>query len=349
MLSRLAALAASPFHPRTSADELHFATANDGWRLALHRYRPRGEVTRRFPVILCHGLGANHFGFDLAPEVSLARRLAALGHDVFALELRGHGDSDAATLRGERRWGFTFDDYLRRDVPAAIDRVRELAGAPAVHWIGHSMGGILLYAYLATTGGVGLASGTAIGSSLDYSGSPSGFRRTLALRPVGRFVPLVPLGGLLRLTAALAGRRDNAFERFNVVHDNVDGAIVRKLHASTFHSVSTPVLLQLATAFEPGGLRSWDGTRRYLEDLHAARPTTPVLAISADQDEQCPPGATEATLAALAGSSRLVQHGVAHGHASPYGHFDLLIGKNAAHEVWPTIERFLAESERSTG
>jgi pimeloyl-ACP methyl ester carboxylesterase len=349
MLSRLAALAAAPFHPGTSADELHFATANDGWRLALHRYRPRGQATRRFPVILCHGLAANHYGFDLAPEVSLARRLAGLGYDVFALELRGHGDSDPASLLGAHRWGFSFDDYLRRDLPAAIDRVRELAGAPAVHWVGHSMGGILLYAYLASTGGVGLASGTAIGSSLDYSGSASGFHRTLALRPMGRFVPVVPLGGLLRLTSALAGRRANAFERFNMWHDNVDGAIVRKLHASTFHSVSTPVLLQLATAFEPGGLRSWDGTRRYLDDLRAARPTTPVLAISADKDEQCPPGATEVTLAALAGSSRLVQHGIAHGHGSHYGHFDLLIGKNAAHEVWPTIERFLAAAEAPTG
>ena len=343
MLSRLAAFAASAFRPATAADELHHATASDGWRLALHRYRARGA--RRFPVILCHGLAANHFGFDLAPEVSLARRLAALGYDVFALELRGHGDSDAASLLGPRRWGFSFDDYLRRDMPAAIDRVRTLTGAPAVHWVGHSMGGILLYTYLATTGGVGLASGTAIGSSLDYSASKSGFHGTLRLRPLGRLVPVVPLGGLLKLSTPLAGRVANGLERFNTWPGNVEPEMVRKLHASTFGSVSTAVLLQLATAFEPGGLRSADGKRKYLEELRATKPTVPVLAMAGDRDEQCPPGATEVTLAALSGPTRLLQHGVTHGHANHYGHFDLVIGKNAAHEVWPGLERFLEESE----
>jgi pimeloyl-ACP methyl ester carboxylesterase len=349
MLSRLAKLVARAYHPGTSADERHVATAADGWGLALHRYLPRGGgVPGRLPVILCHGLGANHYGFDLAPEVSLARRLASLGHDVFALELRGHGDSDPATLRGERRWGFSFDDYLRLDVPAAIDRVRELSGAPAVHWVGHSMGGILMYAHLASTGGAGLASGTAIGSSLDYSASPSGFHGALRLRPVGRFVPAVPLGGLVRLVTPLSGRRATSFERFNFWPSNVEGAIVRALHASTFHAISTPVLLQLATAFEPGGLRSWDGQRRYLDDLRARAPKIPVLALAADKDEQCPPGATEATLSALpAGVAQLAQFGDAHGHRSHYGHFDLVIGRHAAHEVWPVLESFLGSLSRS--
>ncbi len=330
----------------TAADERLFATADDGWRIALHRYLPvAGAPARRYPVILCHGLAANHFGFDLAPEVSLARRLAALGFDVFALELRGHGDSDAATLRGPRRWGFSFDDYLLRDLPAAIARVQKVSGAPLVHWVGHSMGGILLYAYLATTGGAGLASGTAIGSSLDYSASASGFHRTLGLRPLGRLVPAVPLGGLIRLSTPVSGRYGTSFERFNLWPENVEGELVRTLHASTFHTVSTPVLLQLATAFEPGGLRSWDGTRRYLDDLRAARAKTPVLAMAADKDEQCPPGATEPTLAALAGKVRLAEHGIAHGHSSHYGHFDLIIGRHASREVWPTLEAWLGEHD----
>jgi polyhydroxyalkanoate synthase subunit PhaC len=348
MLSRLVDRAVARYARTAVADERHFATTSDGWRLALHRYRARGHegaVPRRLPVILCHGLAANHAGFDLAPEVSLARRLAALGWDVFSLELRGHGHSDAASLSGERRWGFSFDDYLKKDVPAAIDRVRELAGAPAVHWVGHSMGGILLYAYLASTGGVGLASGTAIGSSLDYSASASGFHDLLRFRPLGRLVPAVPLGGLIKLATPFSGRFGTSFERFNFWPSNVDGALVRMLHASTFHTVSTPVLLQLATAFEKGGLRSWDGTRCYLDDLRAARVTTPVLALAADKDEQCPPGATEATLDALAGPTQLAEHGPAFGHGSHYGHFDLVIGRNAAHEVWPSLERFLAAND----
>ena len=38
------------------ADEIHFASTADGWRLALHRHRPRagGPAT---PVLLCGGYG----------------------------------------------------------------------------------------------------------------------------------------------------------------------------------------------------------------------------------------------------------------------------------------------------
>ncbi len=339
-------LFAGRYRRHTEADERLFATADDGWRVALHRYLPAADAPRRrHPVILCHGLAANRVGFDLAPEVSLSRRLAALGFDVFALELRGHGDSDPASLRGARRWGFSFDDYLRRDVPAAIDAVRTLTGAPRVHWVGHSMGGILLYAHLASGGAATLASGTAIGSSLDYSASASGFHRTLKLRRLGAYIPAVPLGGAMVLSAPWAGRFGSSFERFNLWPENVAPQLVRTLHASAFHTVSTAVLLQLATAFEPGGLRSADGTRRYLDDLRAAKVETPVLALAADRDEQCPPGATEVTLDALRGPTRLVEHGLAHGHGSHYGHFDLVIGRQAAREVWPTLEAWLIEHD----
>src|SRR5262249_3588950 len=151
-------------HHAARADELRFATTDDGWQLALHRYRPV-ETSRRHPVVLCHGMGANHIGFDLAPEVSLSRRLAALGFDVDAVDLRGHGGSEPAKFRGPHRWGFSFDDYLYRDVPAALAKVLATSGAPAVHWVGHSMGGILLYAQLAALGSAKLVSGVAIGST----------------------------------------------------------------------------------------------------------------------------------------------------------------------------------------
>jgi alpha-beta hydrolase superfamily lysophospholipase len=331
---------------RSRADELRFATSDDGWRIALHRYRPAaGAPRRRHPVILCHGLAANRVTFDLDADVSLARRLAELGFDVFCLELRGHGVSEPARLAGPRRWGFSFDDYLARDVPAAIDEVRALSRAPRVHWVGHSMGGILLYAHLASGGARALASGTAIGSGLDYTGSASAYHSVLPLRRYGRLTPMVPIGAAMILSAPWTGRAGSALERFNLWPDNVDPRLVRRLHARCFHAVSTPVLLQLATAFEPGGLRSYDSRRRYLDDLRGAAATTPVLAVVGDRDAQCPPDAGAIPLGALAGRTRLSVHGVEHGHGSHYGHFDLLIGRRARGEVWPAIEGWLAEHD----
>jgi alpha-beta hydrolase superfamily lysophospholipase len=330
----------------TAADELRFAHSGDGWRIALHRYRPAaGVAPRRHPVILCHGLAANRVTFDLSAEVSLARRLAGLGFDVYCLELRSHGSSQAARLAGPRRWGFSFDDYLGHDVPAAIDEVRALTGAPRVHWIGHSMGGILLYAHLASGGAAQLASGVAIGSGLDYSGSVSAYHSTLGLRRYGGLSPVIPIGFALALTQPWNGRAGLALKRFNLWPDNVEPHLVRRLHARAFHSVSTAVLLQLATAFEPGGLRSRDHSRCYLHDLRAAAVTTPVLALAGDRDAQCSVEAAAVPLAALAGRAQLAACGREYGHSSHYGHFDLVIGRRAHVEVWPAIEAWLAEHD----
>ena len=48
----------------TQEDEIIYVTTSDGWRLAVHHYRPEGQQ-HGAPVILCHGLSANRYVFDL--------------------------------------------------------------------------------------------------------------------------------------------------------------------------------------------------------------------------------------------------------------------------------------------
>ncbi|HVJ88667.1 MAG TPA: alpha/beta fold hydrolase, partial [Labilithrix sp.] len=203
----------SLFPVRTDADRVHFATTHDGWRLALSRYQP-SRATRNFPVVLCHGLAASYIGFDLDPEVSLARRLRSLGYDVWAIELRGHGLSDLPSLFGKQRYAWTFDDYLERDAPCILDFIRAETGIDGVHWIGHSMGGILLYALIAT-GCKAIRSGVTVASGLDYSVAENDFAKIAPLRKYVRFLPALPLGLVASTMAPLSGRFRNAIERFN--------------------------------------------------------------------------------------------------------------------------------------
>jgi alpha-beta hydrolase superfamily lysophospholipase len=325
-------------------DEVSHVVTDDGWRLAIHHYSPRTSEPRKYPVVLCHGLASNHLAFDVHPELSLARHLAGRGYLTLAVDLRGHGHSERPSLTGARRFGWSFDDYLIFDVPAAVAYAKRVAGAPAIHWIGHSMGGVLGYAHLARGGSADLRSMTVVGSSLDYSGAASGFHALLPLREWLHRVPAVPVDWLARLAAVLAGRVETPFERFNVWPSNVDREIWRRLARSGFHAVSSPVMGQLATALARGGLRSRDGAIGYLEGLAAA--TAPVLALAGSRDAQCPPEAVRGTLEALASTRRELRvFGKAYGHADEYGHFDLLMGRRAREEVFAHVGAWLDEHD----
>lgn len=317
---------------RESVDEVHFARTGDGWEIALSRRRPRGRRRRR-PVVLCHGLGANRFTWDLDPERSLFRHLADQGFDVFCVELRGHGRSQRVGPGGAR-WGWSLWDYADRDLPAAFDAVLELTGADALQLVGHSMGGILLHIRRAR-GDERLAAGIAVGAAVDYSGTPSVFHDAARLVGLTRVLPAVPLGPLTRFLAPVALAIDNPIDRANVHPSNVERPLYRRLCAVGFHAVSAPVLRTLAPAMAPGGLRLPDGTP--VASFRGGR--TPLLALAGTADLQCHPDA------AGRGCQALRAFGRAHGQADDYGHFDLVMGRRAEAEVWPVLAQWLIDHD----
>ncbi|XP_019429343.1 PREDICTED: uncharacterized protein LOC109336952 isoform X2 [Lupinus angustifolius] len=83
-----------------TADELHrVSVSNSDWKLALWRYLPSPKAPlRNHPLLLLSGVATNAIGYDLSPESSFARYMAAQGFDTWILELRGaglstHGDN----------------------------------------------------------------------------------------------------------------------------------------------------------------------------------------------------------------------------------------------------------------
>ncbi|GBG68616.1 hypothetical protein CBR_g3157 [Chara braunii] len=102
------------------ADELHFVRVpHTDWNIALWRYKPYkncrsssvglgiliapsslssnpakemvAAATRKHPVLLLAGVGANAFAYDVSPQLSLARELAKMGFDTWICEVRGMG------------------------------------------------------------------------------------------------------------------------------------------------------------------------------------------------------------------------------------------------------------------
>jgi alpha-beta hydrolase superfamily lysophospholipase len=301
-------------------------TSGDGAPLALWRLRCAGQP--KGAVLLLHGLGANRFAFHW-PGRSMAEFFASAGFDSYVGELRGAGES-APELS---TW--SFHDYLEHDVPALLEHVRKVSRQPRVHFVGHSMGGILAMCHAIEAGGEGLSSVTALGSALDY-GLGSGFGPMKRVRPVLERIASVPWGLAMQAISPLLARISDPLAGFNFHPDNAEAVMVREVYANAFGPIPTALLASLATALEPGGLKSRAGAS-FQE--RAATLKTPLLMIAASDDRQCPLEALEATAAVT--RARVLRFGARHGHRAEYGHFDLLLGRHAPAEVWPEVLRWV--------
>jgi pimeloyl-ACP methyl ester carboxylesterase len=132
-------------------DETHLVPTGGGWQMALHRLRPaHGSTPREIPVILGHGTAMSSRCWDATEDMSLARHLRARGHDVWIAEYRGSGDS--CHDGSPHAWAFSLEQYAREDVHHLVEKVCELTGSATVRWVGHSLGGIIVYRYAAIHG-----------------------------------------------------------------------------------------------------------------------------------------------------------------------------------------------------
>lgn len=301
--------------------------AIDGQRLALFRVPAKG--TPRAPVLLLHGLAANRFAFHW-PGRSLAAFLSERGFECYVGELRGAGES----LALQPTWDFF--EYLERDVPALLGAVRQRSGFAKVHFVGHSMGGLLMMCHALTGGAAGLLSGVAIASALDYSSGGSGFEGLQQLKPLLERFTSLPYGAAMQLVAPFLGGPHDRLARFNFSLGNCEVDTVRAVHANVFGPLPPRLLLSLEPSLQAGGMKARTG----LPFLSLAGGSTlPMLFAAASDDQQCPLQGLEATARALRG--QVLHFGRKHGHALEYGHFDLLLGRFAPTDVWPPLAQWL--------
>lgn len=324
---------------RESRQKVEFVQNSDGWDLALIHYRAADAKPAQYkhPVILCHGLGSNRLAFDIDPKYSLPLWLVEQGFEVYAIELRGHGLSEKPHQR-DKKWNWGYNEYNDHDLPVLIGRVLEISGSDKAHFIGHSMGGILLYSYLATAGS-GLKSGITLGSSLNYANLPSYFHGITPLVGITKLFPRVPIYAPALLSAWLSSKFGKAFmDKSLVFPDNISLEIYQKVGGVCLQPVCNKVLLEMANAINGKGMLS-SNNERYEDLLKEQGYKIPVLSISGEGDIQCRPN-----IAKRFGTDHLA-YGPSYGHRFAYGHHDLIVGLNAENEVWPDMLNWLQEHD----
>ncbi len=159
----------------THADEIYTVTTSDGWSLRLYRRIPASGVGE--PVFFMHSLASNHLNFEVPHGYSLVDYLLKAGYDCWTFDSRAC--RNAIPPRRSMRYASTVDDILLKDIPPALQTIRAVTGHDRVHWIGHSMGGMLLYAYDATFQTNEIASGVTLGSPPGFKGYEHFSHRTL--------------------------------------------------------------------------------------------------------------------------------------------------------------------------
>ena len=331
------------------ADEIHFVTTDDGWRLGMGRYRPKSAAEPRLPVVLCHGLGANRFNMDFGERRSLARYLAAQGFECWVPELRGAGRSAAPPGAGRQGCAWDFDTLVLQDVPAVVRTVCERSGAARVHWVGHSLGGLVLFGHLAATeGDPRIASVFAIASPGDGTLVRPSVRSSLAaLDTISRWFGSLGLSVLAGLAAPFGGLLVYAPQPGPLVNpDNVEPWVARRALAHLATDLNLRLLRQMsrwAFSSEPG-FTTYDGGTNYLSALSEV--TTPAFFAAGAADGVVLPDSVRAAFDAWGGqASEFHIFGRNHGARIDYGHGDLLVGAHAPSEVFPCVRDWLVRQE----
>ncbi len=317
-------------------DEIHFIATPDNTRIALFRYKPKGGLAPKGTVLFCHGLGANMRNFDMTEEYSPARYMANNGYDSWILNLRG------ANVKGVieyKNWDFDFDDYLKKDIPSAVKYILDSTSERQIYWIGHSMGGMLLYAYLLAGGDKFIKAGITLGSPVKFSSSNKTLTKLLGLRFFLKFTAKVHFDKFARFLAPFAGLFNTPLMKYQMNVRNVDFELIRKAQYNAITPISTKLLAQFAEWFGKDEVVLSDGFS-VTENLNKI--SAPLLIISGGNDMLSPADDTVYAYEQIQSMDKsYIELAKKNGFSQDYGHIDMIFGKEALKEVYPLIKQWL--------
>lgn len=299
--------------------------------LAMVRKRTGAVDSTRAPVLLVHGFGQNRYAWHL-PARSFANHLAHGGFDVFNLDLRGHGRSlhlGAGRCRG-------IEDYVRGDLPAAVDEVRLLSGNRPVWIVGHSLGGLIAYASAPSLAGA-VAGVVSIGSPYHFTrgsltlGAIGFVMRGLSVAPMpNASLPLAPVGYTMRSLRRFA---ESPFYPLPVRGWHAGSCEPHVLEQHLRLAFDRAALAEMLDLFDWAGQRRFGGRESdYVERFETM--DLPLFVIAGANDDLAPPASVRPAFLRSRARDKTYR-------ALPFGHIDLLVGRDAPKTTWSLVTDWL--------
>lgn len=303
--------------------------------LGMVRKRVEGRAPRG-TVILVHGFGQNRYTWHSSRR-SFANYLAADGWDVFNVDLRGHGRS--------RRFGAprprVMYEYIEEDLPAFAAEAMRLSGDDRFFLVGHSMGGLISYSVAGTTMREHTRGIVTIGSPYRFG---QGSALLLMLREAAAAIgwtglfdsnPALPVrfvGNHLRKRSALWDNRILPLPIRGWVPGGVEREVLDEYLAKTFEHTSIAVALDIFKAGSDEGFKSLDGMIDYSAAFEML--DRPLLVVAGTEDQLAPPDSVRPAFDRSKAKDKTYR-------AWPFGHLDLIMGREATRTVWPLVRGWL--------
>lgn len=325
-----------------------FAVTADGWHLGIRRYRPAYPDPGKLPVVLSHGLGLNGTFWTITDH-HLPSQLAERGYEVFVVDMRGSGASHRVGPVGrvnqllretpllewdEGRWN--VDDQSFYDVPAILNYVRDVTGSDRVNWIGHSLGGMLMFPYLELGQEPDrIAAFVGMGATITLAAAPQQemLRANRGLRALLR---IVSTGRMARPMMLARPPGMGRIDKFYFTVENVDRRTVSRFYGSTLENPGRGALKQLDPYLEFGHMVSANGKVDYVSLLNTVK--TPTLMVAGEADIMSDIPSTYQTYNRICTTDKaILRFGKRDGQIADYGHCDLVWSRYAPVEVFPPI------------
>lgn len=301
------------------------------------RKRLSGASETRAAVLLVHGFGQNRYTWHL-PSRSFVNYLAANGMDVFNVDLRGHGLS---LIRGTRAVN-SIDEYVRQDLPAAVDAALRHSGKRQVFIVGHSLGGLVAYA------GAGAVSPSIAG--IVTIGSPYHFARgSKALSALAKISHnMLRFGGPLKEWVKAAPLPIGAIGTMLRHGRRLSDSALYPLPIRAWHrDACEPHVIEehLRLAFDRASLAEgvrlleWSKDKRFGGDRHRYDVAfealdVPLLVIAGSRDDLAKPEGVRAGYEKSRSRDKTLV-------SFPLGHIDLIMGRDAHVTTWSTVLRWI--------
>lgn len=349
--------------------ESYNAKTYDGWTLALKRYRLSDTQDLLGPVILCHGFSYNGLFWDLDEAHSLAGYLADRNFDVWVVSLRGAGASTKpgfsaiksiiSTRLGDlpasisqstldpRKFNWTVDNYIDYDVPAVIHYVTQVTGKPKVWWVGHSMGGMILYGHLERATDAPVAGFVAVASPMTITQPPNDVLKGITQQESLLKISALAVNTTLpaKLASPLGGTVQTPLDTLFYNRENMEPLTITNLFLNVVEDVPQGVLDQFNSMIKTGQFTRADGSFDYTENLDKVE--VPILLIAGQVDNLAPPEVVSFAYQRVSSTDKTYRmFGRVNGYKANYGHDDLILGKYSRDEVFPLISKWLTERAR---